>query len=29
MQFLNMLFCDIYPFIDGAFFVSRSWLRYD
>lgn len=29
MQFLNMFFFDIYPYLAGAVFLVGSWLRYD
>lgn len=29
MQFLNMFFFDIYPYIAGSVFLIGSWLRYD
>ena len=29
MQFLNMFFFDIYPYIARAVFLIGSWLRYD
>lgn len=29
MQFLNMFFYDIYPYICGSVFLIGSWLRYD
>ena len=29
MQFLNVFFYDIYPYICGTVFLAGSWLRYD
>ncbi|XNM58963.1 respiratory nitrate reductase subunit gamma [Escherichia coli] len=29
MQFLNLFFFDIYPYVAGAVFIVGSWLRYD
>jgi len=29
MQFLNMFFFDIYPYLAGTVFLVGSWLRYD